>query len=449
MSFTKEIAKQILSYFPYRYINVGKEFYVWLNKFERMKTMTSEQIREAQFQSFVNMVTYAYQETTFYQQLYDAHGFHPGQLKDFSDIRRIPLINKQMVKACGRDIIADRHKHKRLLIGATSGSTGKSLTLYSNRAINQREWAATCFMWQDVGYRPGDGRVELRGLFAGEEEYKMDPYHRVLRVNVSRLSHYNIEMIMKRILETGYEFIHGYPSSVSLFSRLVLENNLVNHYRPKAIMLASETVYDYQIDTIRKAFPVAKLNMHYGQSEKVVTACWDVDGIGYSFNPLYGYTEIDPDTNALIGTSFINDVTPFIRYELMDVATVTDTSIHPADSYLLPTIRSIDGRVSEIMYRPSGDMVSSALVAIALRGTASVTACKLIQHQLNEIEMVVETTRSEKELMDEIKPILKRLQVIFTNEMSFKITLVTHIPKEPSGKLKTVEVLIDREGVPV
>lgn len=448
MSLAKDIAKQILSYFPYRYINVGKEFYEWLNKFESMKTMTYEQIREAQFNSFVDMVKYAYVETKFYRQLYDEHGFQPNQLKDFSDIAHIPVINKAMVKESGMDIVASRYEHKRLLVGATSGSTGKSLTLYSNRAINQREWAATCFMWSNVGYRPGEGRVELRGLFTGGEEYKMDHYHRVLRVNVSRLTSDNIQKIVQLIQDTGYEYIHGYPSSVSLFSKLIMEkNHLVNQYSPKAIMLASETVFDYQVNMIRKAFPNAKLNMHYGQSEKVVTASWNGDQSGYSFIPLYGYTEINPDTNAIIGTSFINDVTPFIRYELMDVATVAEPSSSPGESYMFPTIQSIDGRVSEIMYRPNGDMVSSGLVAIALRGTTSVTACKLIQYKLNEMEMVIETTQSEEELMDEIKPIIQRLQVIFTDEMSFKISLVNHIPKGPSGKFKSVEVLIDREGV--
>ncbi|MFC7678317.1 hypothetical protein [Paenibacillus sp. GCM10028914] len=448
MSLAKDIAKQILSYFPYRYMNVGKEFYEWMNKFENMKTMTYEQIREAQFISFKNMVRYAYDETKFYRQLYDAHGFHPDQLKDWSDIERIPIINKAMVKKSGMDIVAAKYRNKRLHIGSTSGSTGTSLTLYSNRAVNQREWAATCFLWSKVGYRPGDGRVEFRGLFVGDEEYKIDPYHRVLRVNVSKLTKDNIQQILNLIQELGYEFIHGYPTSISLVSKLILEGNLVNQYRPKAILLASESVFDYQINSIRMAFPGAKMNVHYGQSEKVVTAGWNVDEVGYQFIPLYGYFEMDSSTNGIIGTSFINDVTPFIRYELMDVASPVAESAN-REGYMFPTIPSIDGRVGEIMYKPNGAMVSSALVAIALRGTKSVTACKLIQHQLNEIEMLVETTQSEKDVTEDTIEVMQRLRSIFTDEMSFKITVVDHIPREPSGKFKYVEVRIDREGVPI
>ncbi|KKO51009.1 hypothetical protein [Paenibacillus sp. DMB20] len=447
MSLVKGITKQILSRFPYRYINVGREFYKWLNTFERMKTMTREQIREAQFASFANMVSYAYGETKFYRRLYDDHGFHPNQLKDLSDIRRIPVISRAMVKEAGMDIVAAKYASKRLFVGSTSGSTGTSLTVYSNRALEQREWASTCFLWSSAGYRPGDGRVELRGLFPGGEEYKIDPYHRVFRVNVSKLTPNNIHSILERIEETGYEFIHGYPSSVSLASKLVLDNGLVHAYKPKAVLLASENVFDYQLNTIRKAFPDALLNAHYGQSERVVTASWNDGESGYHFNPLYGYVEFRQETNAVIGTSFINDVTPFIRYELNDIASTENPE--PSSRYLFPAIKSIDGRVGEIMYKPNGDMVSSALVAIAVRGTKSVTACKLIQHRLNEIEILVETVQGQSEVMEELKPVLQRLRSIFTDAMIFTISVVDHIPRGPSGKFKSVEVLIDQAGVPV
>ena len=445
MSLTRGIAKQILSYLPYRYVNVGKDFYEWLNKLERLKEMSGDQIREAQFNSFMNIVKLAYDETLFYRQRYDEHGFHPSQLKDPSDIQRIPKITKTMVKESGRDILVSKYDPKKLSVGSTSGSTGSSLTIYSNRRVEQREWATTCFLWSAVGYRPGDGRVEFRGYFPGGEEYLKDDYHRVLRINVSRITGSNIRTIWNLIHELGYEFMHGYPSSLSLVSKLVLENNMVNQYEPKAILMASENVYEHQINTIKSAFPSAKLHAHYGQSERTVVAGWTGDSQAYSFVPLYGYVELDNHTNELIGTSFINDVMPLIRYELMDIASgIIESPSQP--NYLFPTIQSIDGRVGEIMYKPNGDMVSSALIAIAVRGTKFVTACKLIQHQYNEIELLVETFQTEDQVMDELQVVMQRLHTIFTESMRFMIHVVDHIPREPSGKLKTVEVLIGREG---
>ncbi|GAB6927010.1 phenylacetate--CoA ligase family protein [Paenibacillus sp. JCM 10914] len=440
MSIYKGIAKQVLSYFPYKYVNVGKEFYAWLAHFERMKRMSVEQIQAEQFRMFVDMVTYAYQETPFYRNLYDLHVFHPRQLKDFQDVKRIPVINKAMVKASGENMISTKFKPGKLSQGATSGSTGQSLPLYYNRTLDQREWAATCFMWSEVGYRPGDGRVEFRGYIPGEEDYIVDAYHRVLRVNVSRLTSNNITKILQLIQRFGYRYIHGYPSSLSLVSKLILENNLVHQIQPAAILLASETLYDYQENTIRKAFPGTVLHAHYGQSEKVVMAGKADYEPGYSFLPLYGYAEFHPDSRAVIGTSFINNVTPFIRYEIMDI--VSPPIAAAPTHYLFPTIQKIEGRVGEIMYKPNKDMVPSALVAIAVRGTESVTACKLVQHHYNKIDIMLETTQNEEHVLQEMKPVLKRLQNIFTPDMCFELHMVDHIPKEPSGKLKTVEVHI-------
>lgn len=443
-SITKEIAKGILAYFPYRYVNLGKEFYTWLEKFEHMKEMTYEQIEEEQFRSLSQVVNMAYEETPFYRKLYDEHGFHPRQLKDLSDIKQIPIIQKPMVKACGRDIIPRRHASKRVFLGSTSGSTGASLAVYSNRMVEQREWAAVCFLWSQTGYRPGDGRVEFRGLFPGDEEYKVDRYQRVLRINVSKLTRSNIVRMMSLIRESGYQYYHGYPSSLSLLSKLVLENNLSSEFRPRALLIASETLYEHQIHSMKKAFPDAVLYSFYGQSEKTVMAGW-TDKAVYSFNPLYGYVEFKPETNAIIGTSFINDVMPLIRYELNDIASVPGPP-NPNAPYLFPSIEAVEGRVGEIMYKPNGDMVSSALVAIAIRGTSSVSACKLIQHRYDEIEILIETFQSVDRIIEEFKPIVQKLYSIFTAQMNFRIKVVDHIPREASGKFKSIEVRIKRDG---
>ncbi|MHA0857847.1 hypothetical protein [Paenibacillus sp. CMAA1364] len=445
MNVAKSMAKQVLAYLPYRYVNVGKEFFEWQQKLERLKEMSEQQILEAQFQSFNNIVNLAYHETTFYRELYDNHGFHPSQLKDPSDIQRIPTVTKLMAKERGLDFIVSRYDPKKLSIGTTSGTTGSSLTIYSNRRIEQREWAATCYLWSSVGYQPGDGRIEFRGYFPGGEDYTFDRYHRVLRINVTKLTGGNIHSIWKVIHDSGYEFMHGYPSSLSQVSKLVLEHNMMGQYLPTAILMASENIYEHQVATISAAFPTSKLHGHYGQSERTIMAGWTDDTKVYSFVPLYGYVEKDEHSNGLIGTSFINDVMPFIRYELMDMTSDFIPSPHHA-RHLFPSISSIDGRSGEMMYKPNGDMVSSSLVAIAVRGTKTVTACKLIQHQYNEVDILVETFASKDQVIEELQMVLQRLKTIFTESMNFNVQIVDNIPRQISGKLKTVEVMIGQEG---
>ncbi|WP_152395119.1 hypothetical protein [Paenibacillus guangzhouensis] len=440
MSIAKKIAKRILAYAPYRYVNIGQEFYQWRNKFEQMKEMTAEQIREAQWNALTETVKYAYENTDFYRHLYDEHGFHPSELKNESDLQRIPVINKMMVREGGQSLVSKQFDIRKLSTGATSGTTGTSLTLYYNRALEQREWAATCFLWSDVGYEPGEGRIELRGIVEGDQEYVVDRFHRVIRLNVSRLTAQNIHRMMKLILDSGYRYLHGYPSSLSLFAKLLSESGLNHNYRPDAILVASEMFHDHQEQAIRHVFPGAKLHVHYGQSERVIMA-GRVERSAYHFLPLYGYVERNPGTGGIIGTSFINHVTPFIRYELSD--TIPEFS-HPADqpSYLFPSIPSIDGRVSEIMYKPNGDMVSSALLAIMVRGFKTITACQFVQRQYDEIDVIVESVLPEEVVMEEMQLLTRKLVELLTDAMNISIQKVERIPRTPAGKLKFVDVCI-------
>lgn len=442
MSFTKTAAKQILSYFPFRYVNVGREFHQWLNKFEQTKHMSYGQIREAQLRSLQEIVTLAYEQTAFYKRLYDEHGFHPRMLQDFGDAERIPVIRKEDVRAYGREMVVSKYTPEKLKKLGTSGTTGTSLTLYSNRAVEQREWAAICFQWAYVGYKPGEGRVEFRGALPSGKLYILDKYSRTLKINTTAITEQNIGEIVNAILASGYEYLYGFPSGLALFAKLLVDQRLTGLYEPKAILLACEMVHDYQVHLISSVFNRSNLFAHYGQTEKVALGGWVDDSRAYYFLPLYSYVEQNEKTSAIIGTSFLNDVMPLIRYELTDAAARFDQQPQQGREHLFPVIRSIDGRMGEIMYKPNGDMLPSPLIAIALRGTKSFSACKLIQHRYDLIEIVAESALPHEIVREEIGMVIEKLETLFTIEMNFKVSIVPHITRTETGKFKNVEVRV-------
>ncbi|MGN7355870.1 hypothetical protein ACTHPF_00805 [Paenibacillus sp. SAF-054] len=447
MSITRVAAKQILSYFPFRYVNVGREFHQWLDKFEQMKRMSYSEIREAQLNSLKEIVSLAYGQTAFYRKLYDEHGFHPRMLQDFSDMERIPVIHKEDVRKHGREMVVNRYAPDKLKKLGTSGTTGTSLTLYSNRAVEQREWAAICYQWANVGYKPGEGRVEFRGALPSGKLCILDKYSRTLKINTTAITEHNIRDIVNAIVASGYEYLYGFPSALALFTKFLVDHQLTGLYRPKAILLACEMVHDYQVYLIGSVFSSSRIFAHYGQTEKVALGGWLDDSRSYYFLPLYSYVEQNQETSAIIGTSFLNDVMPLVRYELTDAAARFDQSPQPGKEHLFPVIRSIDGRMGEIMYKPNGDMLPSPLIAIALRGTTTFSACKLIQHRYDLIEILVESTQPEAAVQEEIKMMVGKLEKLFTIDMNFKITIVPHIARTETGKFKNVEVRVGKESL--
>lgn len=90
-----------------------------------------------------HQLTYAYEELPFYRRHYDAHGFHPRQVRSIDDFtRRVPVITKHM-------LVADQAEHPPFgsytpalepgEIARVHGSSGTSgvPTMY---AVSRRDW---------------------------------------------------------------------------------------------------------------------------------------------------------------------------------------------------------------------------------------------------------------------------------------------------------------------
>lgn len=90
----------------------------------------------------------------------------------------------------------------------------------------------------------------------------------------------------------------------------------------KAILFASESIYRWEWEVTKEIFNF-RIFIHYGMAEKVVLAGECENTHNYNCLPQYSITEIDANTNEIIGTSLLNYVNPFIRYSTTDIATAT------------------------------------------------------------------------------------------------------------------------------
>lgn len=128
--------------------------------------------REAQVLSLLQrQLRYVYANLPFYRTHYDAHGFHPDQVRSLTDFtERVPLITKSMLRddqaqhppfgtylgVCREEIVR---------VHGSSGTTGKP-TLY---AFSRRDWEYTTDVmaraFHIAGVRPGD-TVQLATVFS-------------------------------------------------------------------------------------------------------------------------------------------------------------------------------------------------------------------------------------------------------------------------------------------
>ena len=127
-----------------------------------LETLPHAQIRDLQFRKFKKIFEWGYEKSKFHRSLYDKTGIKPGDIRTFEDIRRIPTVEKSMMRDIQRKdpfpygdalcVPLDEVSEFR----QTSGTTGQPV--YQADTWQDWEWWSECWsyiLWAQ-GYRPSD-----------------------------------------------------------------------------------------------------------------------------------------------------------------------------------------------------------------------------------------------------------------------------------------------------
>lgn len=127
-----------------------------------LETFPAERIRKLQLRKFKRIFSWAYERSRFHRTLYDAAGINPKDIHTFDDIRRVPKVEKSMMRDIQRkdpfpygDALCVPLEHV-TEFRQTSGTTGQAV--YQPDTWQDWEWWAECWsyiLWAQ-GYRPRD-----------------------------------------------------------------------------------------------------------------------------------------------------------------------------------------------------------------------------------------------------------------------------------------------------
>lgn len=127
-----------------------------------LETLVHEKTRDLQFRKFRRIFEWGYEKSKFHRALYDKAGIKPGDIQSFEDIRRIPTVEKSMMRDIQRK---DPFPYGDALcvpldevveFRQTSGTTGQPV--YQADTWQDWEWWSECWsyiLWAQ-GYRPSD-----------------------------------------------------------------------------------------------------------------------------------------------------------------------------------------------------------------------------------------------------------------------------------------------------
>ena len=127
-----------------------------------LETLPFEGIRKLQLKKFRRIFRWAYDHSKFHRSIYDKAGIKPEDIRNYQDIRRIPMTEKSMMRDIQRK---DPFPYGDALcvpleevteFRQTSGTTGQPV--YQPDTWQDWEWWAECWsyiLWAQ-GYRPQD-----------------------------------------------------------------------------------------------------------------------------------------------------------------------------------------------------------------------------------------------------------------------------------------------------
>jgi phenylacetate-CoA ligase len=214
-------------------------------------------------------------------------------------------------------------------------------------------------IWQGLGYRPSHLKLTFRGKNLGDKVIRYNPVHNEYSVNAYADLTRTADAIYQLALKRAIFFLHGYPSSIYRFAEYCGREHkdlaeLLNRSL-KGVLFASEFPAPVYRGRIEQVFPVPTVSW-YGHSEMAVLAYERKQPFVYEPFQTYGYCEAVPtaDGNSfrLIGTSYHNAASPFIRYDTGDL-------IRPNfQDGLLRSFEIAEGRIGDFITDGKGNQIS-------------------------------------------------------------------------------------------
>ncbi len=414
------------------------------------QNLSRDELREWQFSRLKKMVAECFEKSGFYRRFYSERGFSPADLKEWSDIEKIPLIDKAMIWTRVRQL-AVRLPFQDLVFWSHTGGTSSLLHFPETMKarILERAFTDRMFRWHGldekepkVTFKGGDTRSGRPWYYSPFLKSTVLPF---LEISIQQLKDYS--KVIQRIKPKAIAF--SYPSLVYAYARAVNQGLVSGPDSLKVIFCSSESMLPYQKEEIEKAFGIVPLN-YYGQNEKValIQQCPRHES---HIIPEYGITEILDQKNRpvteerqigeIVGTGFLNRAFPLVRYRTGDFAIMGSSQPCPCG---LPydRISSIEGRGGDFLRTRDGMFFSPAMLEFSVDHLHHVRDFQLIQTSLDQATILLcPDTNYEAKDGEEL---LKELRTRTKDRIAYKLTVVESIPRPANAKKRMIISELDQ-----
>lgn len=382
---------------------LGRRSFAILGELRRTERISADERRELQFARLREVLAAAHEHTPYWRELIDAAGIRPAEVRTIDDLRAMPLLTKDTIRARKDDMVW-RDEGKRLALVHTSGSTNEALAFYTNSNREAHINAARMRGHEWIGVRRGEKEMYFWG--SPIELSKQDKIKRFRDWLINDGLTNGFEIRPESVPEY-FEYwkrwrpkcIFGYPCSFSLMAAFARQQGIdltrLKRHGLKVISTTSEMLTDVDRELIETAFGVPVFDS-FGLREGGLVGHECDRGVMHTMDEQVLLETIDPDTleptdgeGELVLTNIVSKVMPVIRYRTGDIVTLSDAPCQCGRT--LGSVKISGGRAADFVVTSDGKWVAGYFIIYICRSVPGIVKFQLTQRQRGKITVRVVT----------------------------------------------------------
>lgn len=433
-----------------RALRHGGHFAQYKSELDWGQWASADELRATQDRRLAAMVAYCAREVPHYRDLFPRLGLVPADIRSAADLAALPVLDKDEVRA-HPDRFTPARRPERLIGSATGGTTGTPLrylvtpsAVQYNAAIYDvrfRRWAGVAF-----GQRTAtvNGRVIVPMAQQGPPFWRHNLAFNQLYLSAYHLHPDHLPAYATRLRRFHPEVVVGYPSTVHVIARHLLDSGQAGTVHPRAVLLSSETLVPGVRADIEAAFGCPAFD-GYSLGELVAFASQCPAG-SMHVSPEYGVVElVGGDTGVTVGggagggeivaTGLFNQGMPLLRYRTGDLVDPGDGSPCPCGRHL-PVLGTILGRVDDRVVTPEGLQIGPAALSLAFQSTPRLRQAQVRQDTQAEVTVLLATTAEFGP--DDEKLLHHELTRRLGPTLAIRFERVAEVPRTAAGKQRLI-----------
>lgn len=420
-------------------------------RFGTLISGTVESISRYQLIRLRELLIHAYESTIFYHDRMIRTGFDPYSINSVDDLIKLPVLTRSDLQTDWKLMISDKHDHRKLDKGSSSGSTGVPVVFFQDRNAISSGLAANMAGWELSGWQFGYKGLHIWGNPAtvNDEWRKWGSRLKAVLFNHQKYPAYRLtdihefDVLADRVLDGKYDFIDGYTNTIYLLAEYLKERNRILPHKLKMVLTTAENLHDFQRRSIEENLgPVYDT---YGCSEinAIAYEC-RFCGCYHIMEPHvlveFGEEAVSDGSRDLIITDLDNFSFPLIRYRNDDLGVPLE---EPEGRCRIPLKRlsRITGRQSDIVRLPDGGTLSvpSFFGSMLLKKVEGIRQYQVILERKDMLTIKLVKTDAFKER--DLKILKESLDEYLNGRVGYDLEFVNKIETSMGKKYK---LLVDR-----